>query len=193
MIEKNDAAESRTRTVYVLLLRSSSAFSRLIHVVTKSPYTHSSIALHDDCREFYSFARKYASLPLPAGFVTESVDRGLMGRSPDAPCALLEVKVTEDEYRKICIRIRGLCNSKKWIKYSIKGTFMCYFGLPDEGCKKYFCSRFVAETLGNSGAIKLAKPASLYEPKDFLTQPELRLVYTGTLSGLRGERIAQES
>ena len=55
------------RTVYILLTRSGTWFSRLIHLATQDSYTHVSIGLDGPTGPFYSFARKYEHFALPAG------------------------------------------------------------------------------------------------------------------------------
>ena len=47
------------RTIYILLTRSGTWFSRLIHLATQDRYTHASIGLDGPDGPFYSFARKY--------------------------------------------------------------------------------------------------------------------------------------
>ena len=59
------------RTIYILLTRSGTWFSRLIHFATQDRYTHASIGLDGPDGPFYSFARKYRHLALPAGLVEE--------------------------------------------------------------------------------------------------------------------------
>ena len=56
-------------SIYILLTRSGTWFSRLIHLVTSDCYTHASIGLDGPSGPFYSFARKYEHFALPAGLV----------------------------------------------------------------------------------------------------------------------------
>ena len=64
------------RAVYILLTRSGTWFSRLIHFATRDDYTHASIGLDGPAGPFYSFARKYERFALPAGLVEERVGPG---------------------------------------------------------------------------------------------------------------------
>ena len=64
------------RTVYILLSRSGSVASRLIHFFISGDYTHASIGLDGPDGYFYSFARKYPRWPLPGGFVRERAGMG---------------------------------------------------------------------------------------------------------------------
>lgn len=51
---------TEARTIYILLTRSGTWFSRLIHLATADSYTHASIGLDGPIGPFYSFARKYS-------------------------------------------------------------------------------------------------------------------------------------
>lgn len=172
------------RDIYILLIRSGSFFSRIIHTATKEEFTHVSVGMESDCTEFYSFARRYTRLPLPAGFVKESLDTGLMAKSKSAPCALYRMTVPEHTYRHMRRRFKKMLSCKKAFRYSIIGTFFCFFGKAYRRENKYFCSQFVAETLSNAGALKLTKQPELYHPVDFESIPGMKLCYRGTLGEL---------
>ena len=62
---------AQDRSIYILLTRSGTWFSRFIHLVTSDCYTHASIGLDGPSGPFYSFARKYEHFALPAGLVEE--------------------------------------------------------------------------------------------------------------------------
>lgn len=71
------------RAIHILLTRSGTWFSRLIHLATQDDYTHASIGLDGPAGPFYSFARKYEHFALPAGLVEEQVT----GRRRAVPAA----------------------------------------------------------------------------------------------------------
>ena len=50
---------TQDHSIYILLTRSGTWFSRLIHLVTSDCYTHASIGLDGPSGPFYSFARRY--------------------------------------------------------------------------------------------------------------------------------------
>lgn len=170
--------------VYILLIRTKSAFSRFVKAVTGAEYTHTSIAMEADCETLYSFARRYEYLPLPAGFVKEHINKGLMGKSKSAPCVLYRVRVSHEAKLKLMARLESMFAVRKKYSYSLSGPFLCYFNVAIEHKDKFFCSQFAAQALHDVGAIKLLKPASLYKPMDFLNQPEFELCYRGTLGEL---------
>lgn len=176
---------NETSKIYVLLIRTNTFFSRFIKKMTGGEFTHTSIGLEADCSTLYSFARKYAYLPLPAGFVKESIDKGLMGKSKDAPCVLFCVRVSQEVKLRLMEELERMFKVRKKYRYSLSGPILCYFNRAVEFKNKFFCSQFAAHALSRAGAIELAKPASLYRPMDFLKQPELELCYRGTLGELR--------
>lgn len=181
--------EQGTRELYILLLRTHSLLSRVIHIATKEPYTHVSIGFASDCTQFYSFARRYTNLPLPAGFVHESIETGMMAKCKDAPCALYRMMVPEKSYRAIRRKFKKMLPVQKRFQYSVLGTFLCFFGIAYKRRNKYFCSQFVAETLNEVGVMKLTKSPELYHPVDFISLPEMQLCYEGTLGGLAKQRF----
>ena len=90
------------KNVYILLIRTNTLFSRFISRITHASYTHASLGVNARGCDFYSFARKYSRLPLPGGFVNESLNSGLMGRHPQTPCALFSVTVPDEVYASLC-------------------------------------------------------------------------------------------
>ena len=86
--------EQGTKTIYLLLTRSETYFSRLIHHFTDGEYTHASIGLEGPKGPFYSFARKNPRMALPAGLIQEQADRGFFSLHPHIPCCLYELEVT---------------------------------------------------------------------------------------------------
>lgn len=185
MTRKNEG----TRELYILLLRTQSLLSRMIHIATKEPYTHVSLGFSGDCTQFYSFARRYTRLPLPAGFVHESIESGMMAKCKDAPCALYRLEVPAKSYRAIRRKFKKMLPVQKRFQYSVLGTFLCFFGIAYKRRNKYFCSQFVAETLNEVGIMELTKSPELYHPVDFLKLPELQLCYEGTLGDLATRRF----
>lgn len=178
--------EKQTK-LYILLIRSNSILSRLIYKVTKAEFTHASIGVSEDCRKLYSFARKYTYVPLPAGFVMEGIDHGLMGKSPKAPCALYEVSVSNEAYESINQHLNEMLKHSWKYRYRLSGLIQCYFKHEYDSTEHFFCSQFVAYILTLYGVIQPQKHVSLYQPVDFTCQPELKLRYKGTLGELMRE------
>jgi inositol transport system substrate-binding protein len=172
---------ARQRKIYILLTRSRTVVSKTIGLLTGDEYTHVAIALDRDLKSLCSFSRHFRRLPLPAGLVEEPLSVEHFG---DVPCMLCAVTVTEPVYRNVRRTIHRMMREKERYSYSIKGLAMCRIGIAEKRPGKYFCSQFVSEVLGESGAVKLPKAPPLMRPQDFTGLPELECLYRGEMAGL---------
>ena len=168
------------RRVYILLTRSGTWFSRLIHLVTQDDYTHASIGLEGPEGPFYSFARKHRHFALPAGLVEEQVS----GRRRPIPCCLYALTVNDQVYLQLRARLSAMYQQRKHYHYSLLGALACFFQLPLRRRHHYFCSQFVADLLEDCRAVELPKPSALVRPGDFCSIRDLKPVHRGLLEGL---------
>ena len=174
------------RTVYILLTRSQTWFSRLIHLATADDFTHASIGWEGPGGPFYSFARKNPSTALPAGLVEERAGAGFFHRHPGIPCALYALEVDEKTYRDLRERVREMYARREEYRYNLLGAVSCFFRLPLARRRHYFCSEFVAEVLERSGAAELSKPPALTRPMDLCRMRALRPILQGRVDALAG-------
>ena len=180
------------KPIYIILTKSRSLPSRLIAFCTGDRYTHAALAFDDDFASLYSFARRYASLPLPAGLVEEHLDRGFYRTQRGIPCEILRVMVPEQVYYAAKYRVRDmLCRAEDY-RYSVLGLILCRLGIPADRRDRYFCSQFVAQVLSDAGALRLPKPPSLMRPADFADPGlfpwgRIECVFSGRLDSLRAE------
>ena len=161
------------RTVYILLTRSGTWFSRLIHLATQDSYTHASIGLDGPGGPFYSFARKYRHLALPAGLVEEAP---AVGREQEMPCCLYSLTVSEDVYRRLRRRLAHMYDQKELYHYNLLGALGCFVNLPLRRRRHFFCSQFVAGLLEECGAVTLDKSPDLIRPADLCRVSGVRAV-----------------
>ena len=113
-------------TVYILLTRSGTWFSRLIHLATQDNYTHASIGLDGPDGPFFSFARKYPHFALPAGLVVERVT----APRRCVPCCLYALKVSDQTYIRLKQRLWAMYEDREDYHYNLLGALACYFHLP---------------------------------------------------------------
>jgi len=117
------------KTVYLLLTRSATIFSRVIRLFTAAPYTHVSISVAEDPDAFladprsgfYSFGRKNPYLPFPAGFIRETRDGGYFQCFPDTRCILLALDVPDAKSACVCRKwkpVRGSITIPCWVPFS---------------------------------------------------------------------------
>ena len=172
------------KSIYILLTRSTTIMSRLVSLMTSERYTHSAIALEKDLKHLYSFGRRCSWMPFPAGFVSENLYDGYFSSHRDIPCALYEIKVSEEVYESICCHIEMIRKSPKKYKYNLIGVALCMLDIEFNRRYHYFCSQFVAELLSKSGALELPKPAALMHPNDYTCMQQLDMLYMGSVEGL---------
>lgn len=158
--------------------------SRAIRFTTGDDFTHSSIAYEDDLYPLYSFGRKYPRLMFPAGLISERLEYGFYRIHANMPCALLGLSVSDDVYVNICKIIERMRSQSEEYRYDVRGLISCKLGKESNHPNKYFCSKFVSEVLGDSGAVTLPKPSSLMRPQDFMEMPEMSVLYRGSIAGL---------
>ncbi|MGI5963468.1 MAG: hypothetical protein ACOX7N_07120 [Lawsonibacter sp.] len=167
-------------TVYILLTRSGTWFSQLIHFATQDRYTHASIGLDGPTGPFYSFARKYDHLALPAGLVEERITP----RRWAIPCCLYELSVHPYVYRRLRLQLDGMYQHREDYHYNLLGTLGCFLHRPLSRRNHYFCSQFVATLLQECGAADLPKPPTLLRPSDLSSLHGLRAIHQGELEGI---------
>ena len=159
------------KNVYILMTQYPGFDAKILRWYSRFPYTHTSIGFEEDMDTFYTFVSK--------GFFVESITRYEKPDRPSFPCALFEVKVSENVYNKIKEEVLHYKENKSDFKYSTLGLILCFLKIPYKRKNRYFCSQFVAEVLHRCEVVKLKKKSSLYFQKDFLKHKELKLVFQG--------------
>ena len=148
--------DEKTKTVYVLLTRSTTITSRLVQLFSFSRYSHSSIALTRD-GDFYSFNPGI-------GFTTERPIA--QKKRKDSKCVLNAIQVTDEAYAEIESRINWFIDNPDEYKFNYAGMVFTILRIPVGMENRYFCSQFISELLKKSGALPGKKHASRYLPSD---------------------------
>ena len=163
-----------TKTIFILLTEDKDYIAQLYRIITGSQYNHVSIGTEG--KKFFSFVKK--------GFRVEKPWLFAHFRKKTELCAVYKLDVTDESYNAIKTRIDKFWTNKKEYRYSFIGVLFCMLRIPHRFRKQYFCSRFVAETLSESGALELKKSPSLYQPNDFSKESRLSLCFQGNLEEL---------
>ena len=170
--------------VYLVLTRSHTVLSRLIHQITQKPYTHAGICLDDDLSQFYTFGRRYLYSVWPAGLTEESLLRGIFQIQYTSPCAIYRLTIDHASFLRLKDQILIMYAQKQLYKYHLLGIIKCQLGIAHKRPYYYFCSQFVAEMLQNAKIVHLPKDPSLMKPYDLATLDGLECVYEGTVADL---------
>ena len=159
----------------IVLTRLPDFGSRIIGFITRSHYTHASIALEEDPSSFYSFTLK--------GFRIEH-PKGLLGSNHvPFPCRIYSIDVPESIYQKAKRIIGTFTVNKEKYHYSVAGIILALFHIPLSISRQFYCSHFVADILERSGAMNLQKQSCLYMPCDLQRLKGLSLCFAGTIQG----------
>ena len=178
------------KSIYILLTKTNTILSRAIHAAPGNQYTHAALSLDDTFTQLYSFGRKYKYSYLPAGFVRESVNRGVLGDCDDVECAVYELQISNRKYKKLCKVLNEMEAEMEVYQYNILGLILCLFGVANQRRHHFFCSQFVSYVLVKSGVVEFGKAPSLIRPVDFQNLPEASEVFCGSVAQLRGMRLA---
>ena len=173
------------KKVYILLTRSGTDCSRIVYALTRDEFTHASLAMNEDFDNLYSFTRKYKNIMLPAGFNSESVYHGVMGRSDNMRCAVYEIIVTDEAHERMKSIIRNFRVNRRRYRYNIFGLLTCKFNVIYDRKGYFFCSQFVYHTLTKSGAVRHKKHPSLVRPMELVELTGAREIFKGRISELR--------
>ena len=172
-------------SIYILLTRTNTILSRAIHRAPGNEYTHAALSLDPTFTRLYSFGRKYRYSYLPAGFVLESVDRGVLGADASTKCAVYELIISEETYVELCRVLEKMESEKGLYQYNILGLLLCLFGIEKERRYHFFCSQFISYVLEISGAAEPGKAPSLMRPVDFRQIPGVHQIFCGNIAQLR--------
>jgi inositol transport system substrate-binding protein len=173
------------KNIYILLTRTNTLLSRCIYAATRKEFTHVALCLDGSFREMYSFGRKYRWSYLPAGFVRESVHRGMMGASDDITCAVYRLSISNRSYQRLLRILNEMEQNVDKYRYNIIGLAMCFFCIAMERRRHFFCSQFVSHVLIESGAVHMEKTPSLVHPMDFPGVPGMEQIFSGSIDQLR--------
>ncbi|MBQ8043587.1 MAG: hypothetical protein IJ272_05500 [Clostridia bacterium] len=174
--------KQQKKYIYILLTRTSTILSRIVHLITADDYTHVSIAFNENLHPLYSSSRKNGRTLFPAGPCTEKLNKGFWKSHRHVPCAVYKLEVTEEVYKNAQIEIEKILNRADEYHFNIIGLILCRMNIPYNRKRNYFCSQFVSEILGKSKAIKLPKQPCLMRPSDYMKLPELTCCYIGYLN-----------
>ena len=177
------------KSIYILLTKTNTILSKAIHAAPGNQYTHSALSLDDSFTRLYSFGRKYKYSYLPAGFVQESVNTGLLGDSDDVECAVYELKISNRKYKKLCKILDEMEAEVELYQYNILGLILCLFGVENQRRHHFFCSQFVYYALTESGAVAKNAEPSLVHPMDLRNLPEVKEVFKGQIGQLRNMQM----
>ena len=176
---------SETKKIYIVLSQTGTILSRILKLVTRAPYNHSSIALTEDLETMYSFGRRNPYNPFYGGFVEESPARGTFKRFKETRVLVLETEVSADAYTEIGQIIQQMMLEQARYHYNYGGLLLAALRIPFKRRNCYYCSEFVKAMVLRMNLPGAEEIPAIVKPMHFLTVPHKK-IYVGKLRDYAG-------
>jgi len=165
--------------VFIVLTYGDNPLGIAISKVTGDDWTHCLISFEPELDMMYSFAtrtQKHNYHQSLFGFVYQGVkDKWYKTKQTKYQVYVMYVsKAAKDAMKN---RLQYFISNEKQSKYDFLGLLKIAVNKDTEDHQKYFCSRFVAEILGQG--IPLEKLPSLYRPQELMNLNNISLVNQG--------------
>ena len=154
------------RSIYLVMSQTGTILSKTIKRVTGDEYNHISISLDDKLNCMYSFGRKYPNVPFIGVFVVEDIDKGTFKKFSDTKCKVIEVQLTDEQYRLLRINIGKMLVEQEKYKYNLLGLFLALFKIEVHPKTKFYCSEFVRYVLEQS-KVDVSMISTIPHPVEF--------------------------
>ncbi|MDD2431816.1 MAG: hypothetical protein PHC96_09035 [Firmicutes bacterium] len=174
--------------LYVVLTRTKTIVSRLIHFVSRDEYTHAAISYNRDLSVMYSFARKNTYNPFVGRFRSEELDKGVYGLQKKLPGIVIELEVTKEQYDKAVELLNEFIRHSENYKYNYIGIINSWLGRSINYEYRFVCSEFVYHILYESGIADFKISRNLVKPQDLL-DIDGKIIFRGDLKQYKNSRV----
>lgn len=169
--------------LYVVLTRTNTVLSKLIHFVTNDEYTHAAISLDKNLCHMYSFGRKYIYNPFLGRFRHEDLNEGLYKLCKTLPGIIMELEISKEQYEKIEDLLETFILNSDYYKYNYKGLIYSMLNKPMQEDDTFLCSEFVYHLLRESGIADLNLSRNLVRPQSLMSIKS-KIIYSGDLKSI---------
>ena len=175
-----DASATENKKVYIVLSQTGTILSRILKLITRAPYNHSSIALTEDLQTMYSFGRVRPYNPFLGGFVQESPAHGTFKRFKNTRVMVLETEISQSSYSEVGQLICEMMKDKARYHYNYWGLILAALNIHFKRENRYYCSEFIKELVLRMNLPGAEEIPDIVKPIHFLTVPH-KTVYEGKL------------
>ena len=137
----------QTRTLYVMISRTSTQMAKFIRKCSRYPYNHVSLTLDPTFRTWYSFARYHKDAPFYSGFIREPVERFLADGS-DVEVRIFCVEIPIDHAERIEQLFLHAGKPESRLMYNYFDAAASVLGLKIAIAGAYTCLSFTCAILG---------------------------------------------
>ena len=142
--------DAEQKYLYVLFSATPYRMGRMIRFVTGEPYNHVAIALEEDLRELYAFARRYYHTPFYGGFVTEHSCR-YHHNGATADIRLCRLPVTQAQWEQLNRRLSYMRAHPQRYLYNHLSALAAPFHQKITVRDAYTCAEFTVSVLQELG------------------------------------------
>lgn len=179
VIEQAIYSRKNRYKVFIILQHSGALLGKIVKAVTKDEFSHACISFNSKLTPIYSFGIKDNSL-LKGGHglvIQKDGPDDIFYQTHDVYYSVYVMYVSKKSYLAMQDRMQQFIDKKDVWKFDVKNLISNYLGISSEYSKKWFCSRFVAEIIGQGR--QLSKVPSLHRPQDFAEFDDITLVNHG--------------
>lgn len=169
-----------TEKVYIVLSQTGTLLSRILKLLTRAPYNHSSISLDGDLSTMYSFGRVNPYNPFIGSFVQESPSAGTFKRFKNTDVMVLEFEVSREARDDLARLLEEMLRERTKYHYNYLGLFLAAIRVHREKTDCYYCSEFVKAMAGRLGLSGIEDIPPIVKPIHFLRLKH-KTVYVGKL------------
>lgn len=161
--------------VFIVLMHTGTSIANAIKAFTHDEFSHACISFNSRLDPLYSFGRKKL----------DAADSGFVINKPKAEFftkfhsyySVYVMYVNKKAIDLMKQRLEYFIENEDNLKFDNLSMVGCGLGIASEKSKKYFCSRFCMEIIGQG--VELEKVPSLYKPQDMSELDNISLVNKG--------------
>ena len=183
--------ENELKPIFIVLSEGKSAFSSAIKSITKTIYSHASIAFDAALDKMYSFGIQGAKKKIAGGFIEEDIKTN---NDPNKRVDVFVFFVPENILNQLKVKVKEFEDNVYKTSYSYKNLFTYIFNIPCNNDWTMICSQFVDRMLKAVGIDITKKDSSLVSPKDIDNSAKnnrnIYRIYSGKAGKYNGEKAS---
>lgn len=157
-------------------MHTGTSIASAIKAFTHDEFSHACISFNSKLDPLYSFGRKKLDMA-DSGFVVNSPKADFFTKF-HTYYSVYVMYVNKKSIEAMKHRLEYFIKNEDNLKFDNLNMIGCGLGISSEKSKKYFCSRFCMEIIGQG--VELEKVPSLYRPQDMSELDNISLVNKGT-------------
>lgn len=161
--------------VFIVLMHTGTSIANAIKAFTHNDFSHACISFNSRLDPLYSFGRKKLDMA-DSGFVVNSPKADFFTKF-HTYYSVYVMYVNKKSIDAMKHRLEYFIENENTLKFDNLNMIGCGLGISSEKSKKYFCSRFCMEIIGQG--VELEKVPSLYRPQDMSELDNISLVNKG--------------